>query len=51
MLHFSPALWLCCLNQLWINIEYACTGSGKGAQKVSAFFAVPDVRGTLKVLR
>ena len=34
-----------------INIEYAYTGLGKGAQKVSAFFAVPDVRGTVKELR
>ena len=39
------------LGAAGINIEYAYTGSGKGTQKVSAFFAVPDVRATLKVLR
>ena len=39
------------LGAAGINIEYAYTGSGKGAQKVSAFFAVPDVQAALKVLR
>jgi len=39
------------LGAAGINIEYAYTGSGKGAQEVSAFFAVPNVRATLKALR
>ena len=39
------------LGAAGINIEYAYTGSGKGAQEVSAFFAVPNVRAALKALR
>lgn len=39
------------LGAVGINIEYAYTGSGKRAQEVSAFFAVPDVHAALKVLR
>lgn len=34
-----------------INIQYAYTGSAKGRQKVSAFFAVADVKAALKALR
>lgn len=34
-----------------INIQYAYTGSAKGGQKVSTFFAVADVQAALKALR
>ena len=39
------------LGAVGININYAYSGSGKGAQKVSTFFAVADVQAALKVLR
>jgi len=34
-----------------INIQYAYTGSAKGARKVNTFFAVVDVTAALKALR
>jgi len=39
------------LGTVGINIHYAYTGSAKGAQKVSTFFAVADVQAALKALR
>ena len=39
------------LGAVGINIDYAYSGSAKGAQKVSTFFAVADVQAALKVLR
>jgi len=39
------------LGAVGINIHYAYTGSAKGAQKVSTFFAVADVVAALKALR
>src|SRR5207245_11083560 len=39
------------LGALGSNIDYAYSGSAKGAQKVSTFFAVADVQAALKVLR
>ncbi len=39
------------LGDAGINIQYAYTGSAKGARKVSTFFAVADVQAALKALR
>ncbi len=39
------------LGTVGINIQYAYTGSAKGARKVSTFFAVADVEAALKALR
>ncbi len=39
------------LGAIGINIQYAYTGSAKGAKKVSTFFAVADVQAALKALR
>ncbi len=39
------------LGAVGINIQYAYTGSAKGGQKVSTFFAVTDVQAALKALR
>lgn len=38
------------LGAVGINIQYAYTGSAKGARKVSTFFAVADVAAVLKAL-
>ncbi len=39
------------LGAAGINIQYAYTGSAKGARKVTTFFAVADVPAALKALR
>jgi hypothetical protein len=39
------------LAEAGINIQYAYTGSAKGRQKVSTFFAVADVTTALRALR
>ena len=39
------------LGAAGINIQCAYTGSAKGGQKVSTFFAVADVQAALKALR
>lgn len=39
------------LGAAGINIQYAYTGSAKGARKVNTFFAVADVQAALKALR
>ncbi len=39
------------LAEAGINIQYAYTGSAKGRQNVSTFFAVGDVKAALKALR
>ena len=39
------------LGSVGINIDYDYSGSAKGPQKVSTFFAVADVQAALKVLR
>jgi len=39
------------LGEAGINIDYAYTGSAKGARKVQDYFAVTDPKAALKVLR
>ena len=39
------------LGEAGINIDYAYTGSAKGARKVQDYFAVADPKVALKVLR
>lgn len=39
------------LGQAGIDIEYAYSGSAKGAKRVRIFFAVADVKAALKALR